>query len=106
MVKENGIRELKTALGLSVSMLSSEHVFSASLSSPWTTGKLTSTQEDKNAFWRLFTEAAIASVAFSLIIGFLLQDWWAFIASVAGSLAIIIWMYFDYSRALSGELYY
>ncbi len=103
---ENGnISALKQALGLSVSMLSSEHMFSASLSSPWTTGKLTQTQSDKDAFWRLFTEAAIASFAFAFIIGYLLHDLRALIFSLAGAAAIVLWMYFDYARALDGTLY-
>ena len=102
---ENGVRHLLSALGLAVSMLSAEHIFSATLSSPWTTGKLTQTEQDKNAFWTLFTEAAVASFAFSVIIGFLLHDMRALIFSIVGTIAIVAWMYYDYSRALSGELY-
>lgn len=107
MPNENGpgTTALKQALGLSVSMLSAEHIFSATLSSPWTTGKLTQTEKDKNAFWTLFTEAAIASFAFAAIIGFLLHDLRALIFSLIGTGVIVAWMYYDYSRALSGELY-
>lgn len=102
---DGDIKALKSALGLSVSMLSSEHIFSATLSSPWTTGKLTQTEQDESAFWQLFTEAAIASVAFSLVIGYLLHDMQALILSMIGTALIILWMWYDYSRALSGELY-
>jgi cation transporter-like permease len=105
MAENNNISALKQALGLSVSMLSSEHIFSATLSSPWTTGKLTQTEQDQNAFWTLFSEAAIASVIFAIVIGVILQDLTSLIVSLIGTSIIISWMYFDYSRALSGELY-
>lgn len=100
---ENGA--LRSALGLSVSMLSAEHIFSATLSSPWTTGKLTQSQEDVTAFWRLFTEAAVASVIFAVVIGLILKDSKALLFSLVGTFAIIGWMYYDYSRALDGSLY-
>ena len=96
---------LKAALALAVSMLSAEHVFSASLSSPWTTGKLTQSEADRQAFWTLFTEAAVASYIFALAIGYLLQDRRALILSLVGTTAIVGWLYYDYSRALDGSLY-
>ena len=102
---ENGVRDLKSALGLAVSMLSSEHIFSATLSSPWTTGKMVKDEGDKKAFWTLFTEAAIASVIFAAVIGYLLHDMRALIFSLIGTAVIITWMWYDYSRALSGALY-
>ena len=109
--KGNGVKDLKSALGLAVSMLSSEHIFSATLSSPWTTGKFINNPDNQNkeqdiqAFWTLFTEATVASVGFALVIGYLLHDMRALIFSLVGTAFIIIWMYFDYARAISGELY-
>ena len=101
----NDVGALKAALGLAVSMLSSEHVFSASLSSPWTTGKLCQSEEDQAAFWTLFTECVVASYLFAIAIGLLLQDTKAFVLGLAGTTAIVLWLYYDYTRALVGTLY-
>lgn len=99
------LSELKGILALAVSVLSAEHVFSANLSSPWTTGKLAQSQEDKTAFWRLFTEASFASFIFAFAIGLLMRDPKALALSLLGTTAIVAWLYWDYSRALSGALY-
>lgn len=97
------------AFAIGIPLLLSEHVFSANLSSPWTTGKLAQSEEDKAAFWRLFEEAAFASLAFSVIIGFTLykgtHDYTPLIVSVLTTALIVAWMYYDYSRALDGSLY-
>lgn len=115
MTNDNGISALKQALAVSVSVLSSEHVFSAALSSPWTTGKLSQTEEDEAAFWTLFTECVFASYIFAITTGLILtyanggadgkKDFKPLIWSLAGTTAVVIWLYFDYKRALDGDLY-
>ena len=98
------------AFAIGIPLLLSEHVFSANLSSPWTTGKLAQSEEDQAGFWRLFTEAAVASLIFAIIIGAVL---WKGLGTGAGPLvvsvvmtsAVIGWMYWDYRRALDGTLY-
>lgn len=108
---DESISALKQALAVSVSMLSSEHVFSATLSSPWTTGKLTQTEEDVNAFWKLFNEAVIASYAFAIVTGLILtyngkkRDWYPLLWALGGTTVVVVWLYFDYKRALDGSLY-
>lgn len=99
------IKVLKIVLGLSVSLLSAEHIFSATLSSPWTTGKLAKTKADHKAFWQLFAEAAVVSIAFSITVGLLLGDPMAFVASLLGTILFLAWIYWDYTRALDGSLY-
>ena len=101
---ENG--SLRSALALSVSALSAEHVISATLSSPWSVSKFAQSDEDKRMVWRLFTEAAIASVLFALIIGILLngEGSHAVAWGMAGTVAIIVWVGWDYYRALNGTL--
>ena len=106
-----GVAALKSALALSVSMLSAEHVFSSSLSSPLTTSMLTETENDEAAFWKLFTQCVIASYAFAIVTGWILmqsdskRDWRPFIWALGGTTAIVIWLYFDYKAALDGTLY-
>ena len=51
---EAGIAGLKAALGLSVSMISSEHFFSAGMSSPWSVAKFAKSPEDKRQVWQLW----------------------------------------------------
>lgn len=71
---EAGIAGLKAALGLSVSMISSEHFFSAGMSSPWSVAKFAKSPEDKRQVWQLWGEAAGASLAFAVVIGVILGD--------------------------------
>jgi hypothetical protein len=101
-----GNGSLRSALALSVSALSAEHVLSATLSSPWSTAKFATSDEDRRLVWRLFTEAAIASGIFALVIGLMLRDEnsHSLLAAMAGTVAIIAWVGLDYHRALSGTL--
>ena len=99
-----GIGQLKAALGLSVSLISSEHFFSAGMSSPWSVAKFAKTDEDKRQVWQLWGEAAGASLGFAVVIGILLGDAWSFFLSVMGAVAVSLWMWWDYKRALDGDL--
>ena len=101
---EAGIAGLKAALGLSVSMISSEHFFSAGMSSPWSVAKFAKSPEDKRQVWQLWGEAAGASLAFAVVIGVILGDMLSFVLSVAGAIAVSLWMWWDYKRALDGGL--
>lgn len=98
------IRELKAALGLSVSLIAGEHFFSAGMSSPWSVAKFAKTETDQAQVWQLFWEAAGGSLVFAVAVGFLLGDSLAFVMSLAGGAVIVAWMYWDYKRALSGSL--
>ena len=101
----DGNGSLRAALALSISALSAEHVISATLSSPWSTQKFAQSEEDKRLVWKLFTEAAIASFAFALVVGLMLDGeggslWW----SLGGTAAIIVWVGWTYKQALDGSL--
>lgn len=102
----DGNGKLRAALALAVSALSAEHVISATLSSPWSTQKFVQTDEDRRLVWKLFTEAAIASFIFAVVIGVMMDGeeggslWW----SVGGTTAIIVWVGYTYQQALSGKL--
>lgn len=104
MADTNG--SLRSALALSVSALSAEHVISATLSSPWSVAKFTQSDEDRRLVWKLFIEAAIGSVVFALIIGILLsgESSHSVTWSMVGTVAIIAWVGWDYWRALNGTL--
>jgi hypothetical protein len=98
------------AFAIGIPLLLSEHVFSANLSSPWTTGKLAQTQEDQSAFWKLFAEASLASLAFAVIIGWTLYKGLGngagpLVISIGMTMLVIGWMAWDYMRALDGSLY-
>jgi len=98
------LETLKIALGVSVAAISTEHFFSAGLSSPWSTAKFATTPEDQAQVWRLFWNAAGASVIFALIIGAMLDGKNAVIYSVLGAVAVSAFMYWEYNAALSGNL--
>lgn len=99
------IKELKAALGLSVSLIAGEHFFSAGMSSPWSVSKFAKTEQDQGEVWTLFWEAAAGSAVFAVAVGFLLGDGLAFLMSLAGAVVIIAWMYWDYKRAMAGTLF-
>lgn len=98
------VHELKAALGFAVSAISAEHFFSAGMSSPWSVAKFAKTEQDQSQVWKLFTEAAVGSVVFAAAVGLLMGDAGAFWLSVAGGAVVVAWMYWDYKRALAGEL--
>lgn len=94
----------KSALAFAVAMISSEHWVSASMSSPWSVAKFAKSEKDQAQVWQLFTEAAVASLVGSAIIGVLMDDWEAFLWSIAGA-GLTLWFVGDqYKRALAGEL--
>lgn len=98
------IRGLKSALGFAVSLTAAEHFVSAGMSSPWSVAKFAETDQDKQQVWKLFTEAAEASIISALIIGWLLDDSAAFWWSVAGAAAVMVFIGYEYKRALDGTL--
>jgi|SRR5271157_1201894 len=100
----NDIQGVKNALGFGVSLIAAEHFISAGMSSPWSVAKFAKTQEDADQVWKLFTEAGIASVVSSVIIGFLLGDLEVFVWSVAGAVAVMVFVGSEYRRALDGTL--
>ena len=95
------LSQLKGALGLSVTVIGGEHLFSTFLSSPWTTQKFAETEEDKRIVRKLFKEAAVATIVFATVISWML-GWsiWPFL----GAIAIIVMYYKIYEEALAGKL--
>lgn len=91
---------LKSALGLSVSVLATEHYFSASMSSPWSVDKFTQTDEDKRKVWALFNESVYASLIFAVVIAYMLKSWWPII----GAILVIAHYYSLYKRATEHTL--
>ena len=104
MADTNNLQGLRNALGFSVSLIASEHFISAGMSSPWSVAKFAQTPEDAAQVWKLFKEASIASVATSVIIGWLLGDWEVFVWSVVGAVSVMLFVGSEYQRALKGTL--
>ena len=74
---------LKNTLGLSVSVIATEHFMSAGLSSPWSTAKFAISDQDKAEVWHYFWEASQASAVFSVIIAYMLKSWYPLVSSAA-----------------------
>lgn len=91
---------LKTTLGISMAVISSEHFMSAGLSSPWSVKKFAVTQKDRDEVWYYWKEAAIASMLFGIFVGWMLKDWWVIIASIL----TIVYYYWLYRDALGQDI--
>jgi hypothetical protein len=100
----NEIQGIKNALGFGVSMIAAEHFISAGMSSPWSVAKFAETAQDEAQVWKLFTEAGVASIASAAIIGWLLGDAEVFLWSLAGAVAVMVFVGSEYYRALNGTL--
>lgn len=98
------LQGVKNALGFGVSLTAAEHFISAGMSSPWSVAKFAKTEDDRRQVWKLFTEASVASVASAAIIGWLLGDWEVFLWSMAGAVAVMVFVGSEYHRALNGQL--
>jgi hypothetical protein len=72
---------LKETLGMAVSVIGSEHFFSAGLSSPWSTAKFAISDKDKEEVWHYFNEAAYASMTFGIVVSYMLKSWYPIISS-------------------------
>ena len=72
---------LKETLGMAVSVIGSEHFFSAGLSSPWSTAKFAISDKDKSEVWHYFNEAAYASMTFGVVVSYMLKSWYPIISS-------------------------
>ena len=94
MVDELTNGNLKKMLGMSVSVISTEHFMSAGLSSPWSVAKFAISDEDKSQVWHYFWEASQASAIFSVITAYMLKSWYP-IASSALTLGYYHKLYKD-----------
>lgn len=101
---DTGMTSLKAALGLSTSIIAAEHFYSFNMSSPWSVDKFTQSQEDEEKVWTLFWESAAGAIVTAAVIGILLGDPWALVASLVGAIAIVAWAWYDYSRAVKHDL--
>jgi len=104
-VADNGLR-LRDALALSLSMLDSEHMFSATMSSPWSVAKFAKSQQDCAQVWKLFKESAVFSFAFAGLVGWILSEdnYDPLLWALGGTAFFVGWMFYDYNRALNGTL--
>src|SRR6266852_7014550 len=100
----NELQGLKNALGFGVSLIAAEHFISAGMSSPWSVAKFAKSEEDANQVWKLFWEAAAASVVSAVIIAYLLRDFEVFLWSMAGAGGVLVFVGSEYQRALNGTL--
>lgn len=98
------LRGIKNSLGFALSMIASEHWISASMSSPWSVAKFATTQEDADQIWKLFTEAAVASLIGPVILAVLMRDWEVLFFSLLGSGLTLVFVGSQYQRALKGTL--
>jgi hypothetical protein len=98
------LQGLKNALGFGVSLTAAEHFISAGMSSPWSVAKFAKTDEDRAQVWKLFREASIASLVSAGFVGFLLKDWEVFLWSVVAAGGVMVFVGYEYHRALEGTL--
>ena len=91
------IASLKSTLGMSMSVISTEHFFSAGLSSPWSVAKFAQTLEDQQDVWHYFNESAASSVLFGGVLSLTLRSIWP----IAGSAATVLYYKNMYKGALN-----
>ena len=88
---------LKSTLGMSMSVISTEHFFSAGLSSPWSVAKFAQTLEDQQDVWTYFNESAASSLVFGSVLSLTLKSIWP----IAGSAATVLYYKNMYKGALN-----
>lgn len=98
------LQGVKNALAFGVSLTAAEHFISAGMSSPWSVAKFAKDDKDAQQVWKLFYEAAFASVISAALIGFLLQDFEAFMWGLIGAVGVMLFVGSEYKRALEGSL--
>ena len=91
---------IATAAGLGMALIASEHFYSTMLSSPWTTEKFATTEEDKAKVRRLYLYSAVASLVTATILAAILKDVWPLIATMVLCILYIV----VYERSLEGRL--
>lgn len=96
--------ELKQALGFSVSVIATEHFFSAGMSSPWSVAKFATSEQDAKQVWSLFWNGTAASLIFAALVGLMMQDKWTFIFCLLGAASVAGFMWWEYQKALGGTL--
>ena len=88
---------IKNALAIGISIMVSEHFFSTFLSSPLTVETLYKDSGDKVMHY--FTESAIASLGFGLLMDLILQD--KYYLGLLSALGTTLMYYLVYQKALS-----
>ena len=88
---------IKNALAIGISVMVSEHFFSTFLSSPLTVETLYKESGDKVMHY--FTESAIASLGFGLLMDLILKD--KYFLGFLSAVATTIMYYYVYQKALS-----
>lgn len=83
MIQEISMGALKSTLGMSMSVIGTEHFFSAGLSSPWSVAKFAQTLEDQQDVWKYFNESAASSLLFGGVLSFSMRSMWPVLGSAA-----------------------
>ena len=97
---EETIRVIEVAAGVGMSLIASEHFFSTFLSSPWTTEKFATEEEDKAKVRRLYMMAVGASMATAIVMAIILKQPWPLVAA-----SILCVMYvLVYEKAMRGGI--
>lgn len=91
---------IATAAGIGMSLIASEHFFSTFLSSPWTTEKFATTEEDKEKIRRYYKMAIAASLITAIILCLILKEWWPLIATIALCVMYVV----VYEKAMGGKI--
>lgn len=72
---------IESTLGMALSVIATEHMFSAGLSSPWTTAKFAQSLEDQKEVRYYFKEASVASLIFGAALSYQLKTPWPLMGS-------------------------
>ena len=96
MIEQMTMQSIKNVLGTSMSVISSEHFFSAGLSSPWSVAKFAASKEDHDEVWYYFKESATSSLLFGGLLSLTMKSLWP----VTGSVATVFYYKNMYKNAL------
>jgi hypothetical protein len=92
--------KLENVLAVSVSLIAGEHLFSATLSSPWSTQKFVETPEDRAMVNELLFIASTLSLIIAGGIAWYIEDKWP----VIFTLMLVLFYVVIYELALDGKL--
>lgn len=102
LIKDKGGRRVSitVAAGVGMSLIASEHFFSTFLSSPWTTEKFATTEEDKAKIRKYYVMACVVSLATAFVLARILQQPWPILATI-----LLCVMYCTvYEAAMAGKI--
>ena len=91
------IRRIETAAGVALALISTEHFYSAGMSSPITTRKFLTEGEDRQEVQRAVSLASLLSLATGAFLSASLRNPWPILSSIG----LVAFYNHEYERALA-----